>query len=93
MNISLKDRLAIRAEDADRGDLVQTVLLIAGFAIVAILIVTWLGTAILNKGSDAASCIEGSSGYNQNSSTDACQQNAASAHGFQSDAGYSSRYN
>lgn len=44
---------------ADRGDIVQTILLIAGFAIVTVLAVNWLGGAILAKGVDTANCIDG----------------------------------
>lgn len=50
-------------EDLDRGDIVQTVLLIAGFAIVVIVVVSWIGTAIMNKGADVAVCIEGANTF------------------------------
>lgn len=47
-------------EELDSADMVQTVLLIAGFAVVVILVVSWIGTAVINKGADVAQCIEGS---------------------------------
>lgn len=48
---------AFAAEASDRGDLVQTVLIIAGFAVVAILVVTWIGNAIAGQAANVASCI------------------------------------
>lgn len=44
-------------EAADRGSLVETVLLIAGFAVVAILVVTWIGNAIAGQAANVSSCI------------------------------------
>lgn len=93
---ALKNRVEARNVDgADRADIVQTVLLIAGFAVVAILVVGWLGTAILNKGADAANCIEGSSSYSSSSAEAgaACTKGAGSNNStFKSDGGYTSRY-
>jgi hypothetical protein len=92
--VNIKERMNWRRheEEADRGDLVQTVLLVAGFAIIAILIVTWIGTAILNKGNEAASCIQGASTYSGNlsSSENACSTNTGNT--YQNDAGYKSRF-
>lgn len=42
----------------DKADVVQRVVLIAGFTVVAILLATWLGQASVNKGADAAMCTE-----------------------------------
>jgi len=49
---------------ADSGSLVETVLIIAGFAVVAILVVTWIGNAIAGQAANVSSCIA-----NANSST------------------------
>ena len=91
-----KARLAARRHDgeADRGDLVQTVLLIAGFAIAAILVVTWVSTAILNKGADAANCIEASNTYSGSSSESQaeCDKKTSDTDSFKNDEGYESRY-
>lgn len=92
---ALKNRIEARNVDgADRADIVQTVLLIAGFAVVAILVVGWVGSAILNKGADAANCIEGSSSYSSSSEAEtACAKGAGSNNSsFKSDNGYTSRY-
>ena len=90
---------AAYGEDAvrsDSGDLVQTVLIIAGFAIVAILVVGWIGTAIMNKGVDTAKCIEGSSSYTADKSQaeEACKGETAKEgdNSFEKDKGYASRY-
>jgi hypothetical protein len=49
--------------ELDRGNLVETILIIAGLAVVAILVINWIGTAIINKGADIAACIEGSNTF------------------------------
>lgn len=97
MKTNLQTRLAARRHDgqADSGDLVQTVLLVAGFAIAAILVVTWLSAAILNKGADAANCIEKSNTYNNGASTTSqaeCNKQTADTQSFKNDEGYKSRY-
>jgi hypothetical protein len=57
---TIKNNLEARRHDGelDRADAVQTVLIIAGFAIVVILIVAWIGKAIKDKGKQAAQCID-----------------------------------
>ena len=74
----------------DQGDIVQTVLMIAGFAVVAILIVTWVGTAILNKGADASECLEKSGSYTNK--TIGCTEKHSVDHSFTKDTTYTSRY-
>lgn len=80
----------------DRGDIVQTILLIAGFAIVTILAVNWIGTAILNKGADVAVCIESLDTYASGESTadgGECEEaDHAADNSFTNDAGYEARY-
>ena len=44
-------------EDRDRGDLVQMVIIVAGFAIAAIAIVGWITTALYGVGADTAKCV------------------------------------
>lgn len=48
--------------DADRGSLVETVLIIAGMAVVAILVVTWIGGAIAGQAANVSGCIAGANG-------------------------------
>ena len=100
MTSSLKNRIAARQHDGelDSADVVQTVILIAGFVIVAILLVTWLGTAILNKSADAGACVQDSNTYAGGSSnnSDSCAPDKAVKGGtsdFRNDGGYKSRYN
>ena len=50
-------------EELDSADIVQTVLLIAGFAVAVILVVGFITTAVINKGADVAQCIEGANVY------------------------------
>lgn len=95
---TLKNRIEARKHDGnlDSGDVVQTVILIAGFVIVAILVVVWLGTAVLNKGVDAGKCIEGSNTYSGNNASNAAACNGGFAdegnNSFEKSEGYTSRY-
>lgn len=77
----------------DRADLVQTVLLIAGFAIAALVLVNWLSSAILNKAADAASCIEGSNSYNNEASATNCETaDHSKTKSFKKDKAYEDRF-
>ena len=79
--------------DLDRGDLVQTIIITAGFAVAGFLLVNWISTAILNKGADIAACIEGANTYNSNQAAANCQsQNHASTNSFKEDSGYKGRF-
>jgi hypothetical protein len=90
---NIKSSYVAEGTDQDRGDIVQTILLIAGFAIVTILAVNWIGTAILNKGADVATCIEGANSYNSGASNDNCKDvDHSKDHSFTKDDGYTSRY-
>lgn len=51
-------KLKNRSED-DKGDLVQTIIIIAGFAVAAVVIIGALSSTLLNKGQAAAECISG----------------------------------
>ena len=71
-------------DSADRGSLVETVLLIAGFAVVAILVVTWIGNAVAGQAANVATCIAGanqsnSSAANTNCTTDTAKISSATA--------------
>jgi len=59
-------------ENTDRGTLVETVLLIAGFAVVAILVVTWIGGAIAGQAANVSHCIANANGANQAATQTAC---------------------
>lgn len=60
---NIKDAFGASSEEQDRGTLVETVLLIAGFAVVAILVVTWIGNAIAGQAADVAECISGANSF------------------------------
>lgn len=90
---NIKNAYADGKNDLDRGDAVQTVLIIAGFAIVCILLIQWIGTAILNKGADTATCIEGANTYDGKNSGKACKEtNHSEDKSFKNDDGYKGRY-
>lgn len=59
-------------EAADRGSLVETVLLIAGFAVVAILVVTWIGNAIAGQAANVSACIANANGSSASSLNTTC---------------------
>ena len=93
---NVKSTFASTEVSNDRADLVQTVLLIAGFAVAALILVNWLSTAILNKAADAATCIEGSNTYGGSAteSADACASadNSSGDGSFKNDDSYTGRY-
>ena len=47
----------------DSGDLVQTVIIVAGFAVASILLIAAVGSAVNNKGKAAANCISGAGNF------------------------------
>lgn len=90
----IKENLARRRdpEMQDCGEIVSNVIWLAGFVIVATAIVVWIGTSVLGKTADTASCITGADSYGQsvNSSASNCSgTNAANAaNAVQNDAEY-----
>ena len=60
----------------DSGDLVQTVIIVAGFAVASILLIAAVGSAVNNKGKAAASCISGAGNFVSGSNAaDNCKKN------------------
>jgi hypothetical protein len=85
-------------KDRDSGELVSTIITTAGFAVMGLLAVNWLSTAVLNKAADVGTCIEGANSY---TATNAAAREAANAtncanksgglSSFKTDAGYVGR--
>lgn len=98
MFTSLTNRIRTRQYESkrDAGDVVQTVILVAAFSIVAVTLVIWLSSAALNKGVDGGKCIEGAqSGYSGSTTSYAdCTGSTASQanNSFTKDSQYTSRY-
>lgn len=93
---NIKNRIDARRHDGelDSGDIVQTVLLIAGFAIIAIIVVGWLGSAMLNKAADASACIEGANTYSSSGTDEqasACEEGDNSVGSYKDNESYQSR--
>lgn len=81
------------AAEADSGDLVQTLIIMAGFAIAAVVIVLWLTTSLFNRGADTADCIEGSNTFDPTKTTDACtKSNHSEDNSYKNDNTYKTRY-
>ena len=92
---NIKAAYAGAGEGDDRGDLVSTLIITAGFAIAAILFVNWISTAVTNKAADTAACIEGSNTYkaSPDGETKVCEStNHGASNSFTKDRGYQSRY-
>jgi hypothetical protein len=49
--------------------LISHLIMIAGFAIMSLLVVNWLSTAVLNKAADDAKCVEESNNYAKSTMT------------------------
>lgn len=56
------DKLKGRSEE-DKGDLVQTIIIIAGFAVAAIVIIGGITSTLMNKGEAVAGCISGANTF------------------------------
>jgi len=69
------------ANEADRGDLVQTVLITAGFAVAAILVIAWISSTLAAKGSEIADCIGASGNFAGKANVAACEPTGAKAKG------------
>lgn len=77
----------------DTAGIVDELIMFAGLAIVAIVLVGWLGKALLNRGADVAQCVEGSNTYAGNEAQKACKDaNHAKKNSFKKDSSYKSRY-
>jgi hypothetical protein len=61
-------------EDSDRGDLVQTIIITAGFAVAGFLMINWIATAVLDKGHDVSECVENSAIPGTNNRTPNCDK-------------------
>lgn len=78
----------------DSGELVSTIIMIAGFAIMSLLAVNWLSTSVLNKAADVSACIEGantSSTAAASASQLACKNGDTTLKSYTADAGYIGR--
>ena len=82
------------AEDKDRGDLVQMVIIIAGFAIAAIAIVGWITTALFGVGANSARCLTTyGQGLMQNSNTRCYEDHTWRSYcAIENDKAYKSRF-
>lgn len=93
---NVKGLYDVEGQELDRGDLVQTILIVAGFAVATILVVGWISTSLINKGADIADCIEGASTFE---AAGAAEQNckkknhaANKGKSFKDTGGYKDRY-
>lgn len=93
---NIKETFGEVTEDKrDSGDLVSTIIIIAGMAVAAILAINWLSTAVINSAADVAECIEGSSSgfISGDEARDNCEgADHASDNSFKEDTGYTGRY-
>lgn len=91
---NIKDGYSADVEELDSADIVQTVLLIAGFALVVVVVVGFLGTSIINKGADVAECIEGANTFKEgDAGYKACKDaDHAKENSFKKDSNYTNRY-
>jgi hypothetical protein len=80
--------------EADRGDLVQTIVITALLAVAAILVIGWISTTLINKGADVVECIEGTSTYEQKKTTTktACNDDKTTSNKVTDDAEWTSRF-
>lgn len=80
----------------DSGELVSTIITTAGFAVMGLLAVNWLSTAVLSKAADVGTCIEKSNTYSKTATTTTntnCQTGSGGVTSFKTDttSGYAGR--
>lgn len=56
----------------DRGSLVEVILIISGFAVVAILVVSWIGSAIAGQAANTSACIANANASQASDLNDTC---------------------
>lgn len=64
-------------QDSERGDLVQTLIITAGFAVASIFVVLLITNALNGKGADVANCISDSGNFVGNDGTNKCDDDNA----------------
>ena len=77
----------------DGASLVETILIIAIFAIAIIVVGGWLVTALMNTGADVAECIEGANTTDTKAAAANCKKNKhAKDNSFKKEDSYRDRY-
>lgn len=78
----------------DNGTLAENVILIAVFAVAAILIGGWITTSLINKGADVSQCIEGSGDYTADKSAQNCKDanHAGNGNSYKDQGSFKDRY-
>jgi len=76
---NIKDAFAASSDEQDRGTLVETVIMIAGFAVLAIFVVSLFGNAIAGVGADSAKCITSANTFTSTATADAACREGANA--------------
>lgn len=64
-------------QNNERGDLVQTLIITAGFAVASIFVVLLITNAMNGKGADVANCITDSGKFVGNDGSNKCEDNNA----------------
>lgn len=81
-------------KDRDSGELVSTIITTAGFAVMGLLAVNWLSTAVLSKAADVGTCLEKSDTYSKNTTNATnCKAGSGQITSFKTDvnSGYAGR--
>lgn len=79
------------SDKRDSGEFVSQIVMIAGFTMITMLLVNWLGTSVLNKAADVATCVETSNSYGKGDAKACNDTSHAKANSFKKDAGYTGR--
>lgn len=64
-------------QDSERGDLVQTLIITAGFAVASIFVVLLITNSLNGKGADVANCISDSGNFVGNNGENKCEDDNA----------------
>lgn len=91
LNAHMKDGSGKHA--ADRGDLVQTIIIVAGFAVAAIVAIGGISSVLMAKSEGLAECVSGSTNFTAAGSAKADCATAESDAKTASDAGIAANFN
>lgn len=82
-------------EEADRGSLVEQVVITSSLAVAGYFAMNWLSTSVLNKFADTAQCVEGTNTFQTSTVSNNCMNTTTSkgtTNSFKNDTGYKSRF-
>ena len=90
---NVKNVLGPNKTGSDKGGVVDTIIMVAGFALLAVGVLSFIVPAILNSGADTADCIESASSMTAEQTEKKCKSGEhTKKNSFKKGDSYKSRY-